>query len=485
MRPLLSCVLLLLLVALPFGAPLAGELPEQWRVEIDGPAGTNDFGYAVAVDGQGNVVVAGTTRAETGSSMAVSKRYRIGGGQVFTEELGTSFQGTSGYAVAVDAANHVFVAGSLYSDFAVVKLHGDTGEELWSERVTGSRQSSSDVAFALVLDSQGDAIAAGQLENEETGSDFVVIKFDGATGDEEWRYVFDGSLVGDSNDRARAVTVDPFDDVLAVGRAESTDDGIDWYAVKLSGVNGARAWHRVIDGTRTGRTEDQAAAVAAAPDGDALVAGKLSNADSGGDFAVFRLAASNGATRWDAQLDGSFGASDAAEAVTVDEEGNAIAAGRIDRLHTRSDFAVVKLAAANGATLWDYAVDGGAGNLDTARAVAYDWRHRRVVAAGDLQAVATGRDAAIVSLRATDGRRLGSFREDGAKADELVGDTFEAVAFDDEDSVAVGRLENDSSDLFLVRVPEPSTGLLRAAMGVVLLALGRRAGPASARMEAT
>ena len=94
-------------------------------------------------------------------------------------------------AAIADAAGDVIAAGSLYNsdtdrDFAVVKFSGATGTELWRQEIDGTGSDwyyNSDLARAVAVDGSGDVIAAGFLNNDGNYSDFAVIKFSGATGD--------------------------------------------------------------------------------------------------------------------------------------------------------------------------------------------------------------------------------------------------------------------------------------------------------------
>ena len=73
----------------------------------------------------------------------------------------------------------------------------------------------------VAIDGSGDVFAAGRLLNTTSGQDFAVIKVDGATGAELWRAEVDGYAIGGAYDAATALAVDGGGDVLAVGFLES------------------------------------------------------------------------------------------------------------------------------------------------------------------------------------------------------------------------------------------------------------------------
>jgi outer membrane protein assembly factor BamB len=110
-------------------------------------------------------------------------------------------------AVAVDGSGDVIAAGSIDSsggdDFMVIKFSAATGAELWRQQIdgTGDPYFESEAARAVAVDASGDVIAAGYLSKFYTGYNFTAIKFSGATGAELWRQQIDGTT-RDNDDRA-------------------------------------------------------------------------------------------------------------------------------------------------------------------------------------------------------------------------------------------------------------------------------------------
>jgi Big-like domain-containing protein len=165
-----------------------GSGTEWWRQIINGAGGANgseDVANAVAVDGAGNVAVAG--KIMTANAPGTHPAWVV-----------MSFDGASGVerwrkvdgdiddvtnnanSVAVDGAGNVVAAGSLNSTgthyFAVTKYEGTSGTELWQQRIHLG------IAHAVVVDGAGDVIAAGIVSSAGAvvklrgtdGSDFVL-----------------------------------------------------------------------------------------------------------------------------------------------------------------------------------------------------------------------------------------------------------------------------------------------------------------------
>jgi outer membrane protein assembly factor BamB len=110
-------------------------------------------------------------------------------------------------------AGDVVIAGvtmnsGIPQDFTVLKVDGDTGAQLWRQDIHGTAAitQGSDGAHAVAVDAVGNVFAAGELTNRGTGADFIVVKFDEATGVELWRQTLNGTANG--VDLAVAVAVD-------------------------------------------------------------------------------------------------------------------------------------------------------------------------------------------------------------------------------------------------------------------------------------
>ena len=163
---------------------------EAWQTNSNGMAAGDDRALAVTIDGAGDVIAAGFTRN----------------------------------------------AGVGLDDFTVIKSSGVDGTEIWRQVINGSANGN-DRALAVTIDSAGNVIAAGFTTNSSAGSDFTVIKFDGATGKELWRRAINGTENGD--DQAISVTVGGAGNVIAAGFTTNSGTGQDFTVIKFNGASGA------------------------------------------------------------------------------------------------------------------------------------------------------------------------------------------------------------------------------------------------------
>jgi outer membrane protein assembly factor BamB len=123
----------------------------------------------------------------------------------------------------------------------------------WETRLTGTGNASGDALAVAVLPG-GDVVAAGHVNQADTGDDFTVVRLGGGDGTERWRtIVASPSVIYGETDEARAVAVDDNGDVVAAGQTSDAVQGVRFTVVKLSGTTGAVLWRYDTDGL-TGAT---------------------------------------------------------------------------------------------------------------------------------------------------------------------------------------------------------------------------------------
>src|SRR5262245_43084256 len=139
----------------------------------------------------------------------------------------------------------------------------------------------------------------------------------------------------------------------------------------LASTHGSDLWSRNLGGGTGSRTVPSPA-IARDAAGDVIV-----GVNRGRVFAIHKLSATTGTDLWVYELD-SPGCCPSPDlecvpfAVTVDGNGDVVAAGRTFSSATGFRFTVVKLAGITGSELWRYQTDGDSAGLDMARAVAVD-----------------------------------------------------------------------------------------------------------------
>jgi hypothetical protein len=109
---------------------------------------------------------------------------------------------------------------------------------------------------------------------------------------------------------------------------------------RLGFAQGTLLWQRDINGIGIANDDDQAA-VTVDHQGNVLAAGRTGNTDTGFDFTVAKFDR-NGPLLWQQTLNGTANASDQVLSVAVDNQGNVLAAGATTNTDTSFDFTVAK-----------------------------------------------------------------------------------------------------------------------------------------------
>jgi len=374
----------------------------------------DDRGYGIAVDGAGNVFVTGRTASSGWVSGGFDTAFNGGDGDAFVAKLSgsgahlwSSYLGGSGddwgWGVAVDGAGNVLVTGQTmssgwvsggfdtthngYYDVFVVKLSG-SGSHLWSTYMGGS---DNDGGYSIAVDTLGNVLVTGGTWSSgwvsggfdttfNYGGDAFAAKLSGS-GSHLWSTYLGGIY----KDWGYGIAVDGTGNVFVTGDTLSPgwvsggsdtthNGGHDAFVVGLSG-SGSHLWSTYLGGSGN----DGGSGIAADRAGNVLVTGFTLSSDwvSGGfdttyngmeDAFVVKLSGSGGHL-WSTYLGGS--GNDEGWGITVNGAGNPFVTGMTQSSgwvsrgfgatpNGGSDPFVAKLSA-SGAHLWSTYL-GGSGN---------------------------------------------------------------------------------------------------------------------------
>lgn len=238
-----------------FVIKLSPELQRLYSKDID--YGRVDFGVGIAVDSANNVLISGMTADSQDDITGYVTKLSPTLGNVWSRNLGVYAAG-----VAVDAADNVFVSGEGNSGGFVTKLTSTNGS-LWTISLGGS----GGYATGIAVDGDGNALVTGYTESSGWTSngydttyggngDGFVAKLNTANGARLWSSYLGGSEV----DIGWGVAVDPGGDVLVAGLTNSgswvsggidlTYDGnTDAFLVRLNSL-GEHLWSSYLGGTQ-------------------------------------------------------------------------------------------------------------------------------------------------------------------------------------------------------------------------------------------
>ncbi|MFH0899633.1 MAG: DUF4215 domain-containing protein [Pseudomonadota bacterium] len=271
-----------------------------------------------------------------------------------------------GWGVAVDASGDIVVAGSIavlgHGLDAWVRKYGSDGEVLWTHTFDGPA-SGDDEALAVAIDrgGSGTVLIAGYWTTVDTGTDMVLRELDPASGALIWSAESDGEGL---DDRARAIAVDSDSHVVYAGIESFLDDGFESF----------RGWLRHDSRRTTGSTwgigipEYEGLGVAIDSTGHVFEL-----CDTGHGMYTYKF--DDGVTVWGAYAPNRSGSPriyGAGGSVVVAPDGNPVIAGSATSTEQGENLFISKLDSADGKTLWKQLLDGGANADDEAMAIAAD-----------------------------------------------------------------------------------------------------------------
>jgi hypothetical protein len=214
-----------------------------------------DAGYAMAVDGSGQMYITGTTSSVSFSSQntgllvsrdAFVSKFSANGAIVYTTILSSSAD-DSGQAIAVDSTGNVYVAGTTEgSDFPATPGAWQTvsggGEDGFAAKLDSNGNlvcasyiggAGNDVATGIAIDKSGNAYISGytssvgfpttpgapQVSYAGGPYDAFLVKLNAASSSA----VYATLLGGSGNDQAQSVALDPAGNVCIAGYTDSTN----------------------------------------------------------------------------------------------------------------------------------------------------------------------------------------------------------------------------------------------------------------------
>jgi uncharacterized membrane-anchored protein len=341
----------------------AGE--PLWTNRYNGPANVQDYASAVAVDGSGNVFVTGLSDGGGPRGNYATIKYSGAGEPIWTNR----YNGTGGAAaVAVDGSGNVVVTGQSFGtsgsyDYATIKYSG-AGEPLWTNRYDGPG-SGYDAAVAMAVDGNGNVVVTGISGVSGVYFDYATIKYS-SDGVPLWTNRYNGT--GESrNEVASAIAVDGNGNVVVTGISDNGFNAYFAYAtIKYSGA-GAPLWTNRYSGPGNGH--DSANALAVDRSGNVFVTGSSISTNGDYDYATIKYS-SDGVPLWTNRYDGGYGGN-GARTIAVDGNGNVFVTGSSRGRDGYSDYATIKYSGA-GVPLWTNRYDGTGNGNDSAIALAVD-----------------------------------------------------------------------------------------------------------------
>lgn len=269
-----------------FVASYATDGSAGWTSSYDDPISGSDIAYGVAVDPDGNVIIAGTAAADLeGANVIVQKLTPAGGvtwTQFYTSAGAVSDQGRG---VAADFAGNIVAVGFETVGGQVdlwVRKYDPAGTTLWTQGFAGV-DGLDDRANAVTTMDNGDVIVAGRESSVAVPSLLWLRRYD-LNGNTQWTQTFAGSA-GEGAE-AFGVVADAAGDIVVVGR--ETVGGFDRVLVRKYADDGTVRWTETIEGAAD--TSSVGRAITVGPDQHLWIAAGVDKGVDGRDVYVAKVA---------------------------------------------------------------------------------------------------------------------------------------------------------------------------------------------------
>jgi len=372
---------------------LENDSEELWVSRYNGATDGQDLARALVVDGLGNIYVTGESEGKNTGNDVVTIKYNTEGDTLWVRRFNGPVNGDDwGAFLAIDESGNVYVAGGSEgeetgADYLVMK-YGPPGEVMWKRRYDGSG-SSTDKASALTVDGSGNAYLTGESEGEGSGLDYATLKYD-KDGEVVWIRKYNGAENG--HDRARALTLDSYGNVYVTGYSYGGASRSDYLTLKYNG-SGDLLWEKRFDGSNN--SLDRPCAIAVDGSGDVYVTGFSYRRETDHDFLTIRYS-SSGKLLWERRYNGTANGMDRGNALALDGWGNVCVAGQSEGIGTGCDFLTIKYNP-SGDTLWmrRYEGPGNHNDWDLVNTITID-HFGSIYVTGESQGTGTDLDYATV-----------------------------------------------------------------------------------------
>jgi uncharacterized delta-60 repeat protein len=347
------------------------EGKELWVARYYGPGNYQDTPTGIAVDQSGNVYVTGYSFGSSNNYDYATIKYNPDGQQEWVARYNGPDNGDDGAeGIALDSSGNVYVTGSSanasgFSDYATIK-YNSAGQEQWTRRYYSRPGNYPDEAYAIAVDSSGNAYVTGtSLFYTNASYDYGTVKYD-SVRQQQWVARYNG--LGQRDDYATAIAVDHSGNVYVTGSSWNSATDYDYATIKYDST-GQQLWVARYDGPASGSDYPQAIAVDSS--GKVYVTGASARSGySNSEYATAKYD-SAGQQQWVARYRGPGNIDDQAHAIAVDNGGNVYVTGESVGLGTDYDYATIKYDSF-GQEKWVARYNGPANYYDVAKAIAVD-----------------------------------------------------------------------------------------------------------------
>ncbi len=321
----------------------------------------------MTTDAIGNVYVAGATLNGAGNYDILVSKYADDGSVLWSDQLDGNGHGhDAALALAVDGDFNVYVTGTTYYssddtlDVIVIKYDVD-GIRQWVDTYNGA-DGDADLGTCIAL-ADGAIYVGGVTTDASNGLDFLAIKYED-DGTRDWLSIHDEANLNDVCTKITATNKD----VSLVGATHTGALDWDYLAVGFAASNGSFQGSMTTSGGSVGF--DMVTALDKDALGNIYLTGAVANGATGYDIHTVKID-SNLTVQWSATYTGSGNYADLGQSLALDASGNVYVGGYVTTATHATDFITLKYNS-SGTQQWAQTWNHEADSADSIKAIVVD-----------------------------------------------------------------------------------------------------------------
>lgn len=319
-----------------------GQVTQEWIKLYNGTGNNTDQANHMVIDNTGNIYVTGYSVGSGTGQDFLTIKYNSNGDSLWVKRYNGPANGTDqAKFIAIDGLGNILVAGfsagigTGASDYTTIK-YSSNGDFLWERRYNGPGNSS-DEAISLVIDASNNVYITGYSTGNGTGSDYATLKYN-SLGSLQWTRRYNGP--GNGNDQAKSIAIDGSGNISVTGFSLGIGTGTSDYATIKYNSLGDSLWVKRYNGSANGI--DQANSLVVDSSGSVYVTGYSAGTGTGAsDYATIKYN-STGDSLWVRRYNGTGNNVDQANSIKVDNSGNTYVTGNSVGSGTGNDFVTIK-----------------------------------------------------------------------------------------------------------------------------------------------
>jgi len=257
----------------------------QWSKHYSGPENNRAWTKCINIDDAGYIYVAGRTELLSGNSGFLLMKYDSSGDTIWTRTYGDTLYDCVINAITTDASCNIYLTGysrvTLYITYFITIKYDSGGNLQWAKTMSPTG-SSFGQGFAVSVDKASNVYVAGNCNRSGSFSDFVTTKYN-SNGDSVWAKFYNGTA--NNNDYLYDMVMDSLSNIYITGGTYEFIGG--WNCVTIMyDSSGLQKAIQKFDGNANG--EDEGFAVALDKWNNVYVAGRTTDSVHYFDYLIIK-----------------------------------------------------------------------------------------------------------------------------------------------------------------------------------------------------